>query len=729
MDRNGTKTELSLPELWQIVKRRAPLALAAAFIVGLIYFLIAMRATPTYVAEAQVVIDVTDQQIVASPTPQTALDTALMDTQVEVIASRAIAERVAKALNLYERDEFQPKPPTGVKKVLRTLSDGVSQTLWGNPDPDTLFNEDQRAQRKRTTIINSLMKTVSSRRAGLSYVLSVRVRTNDPVLSAEIANEYAEQYVLNQVENKFETSRMINDWLNSRLGELSQSVEDAEREVQDYRRQANLLSVSGSDLVDRQIERLLNEISDLQRRVTESTAALQIALDSQDSDSLSPVLGSDRIIDLRAEEARILTQREELRTRYGNSHPQTVSVENQLSGVRTEIDSEVRRIIVSLESDLGADQQSLAQAEDQLARLRGQAVSNNRAQVRLAELQRQADAERQIYEQFLARNQELTAISELQQPDAQVLSPAVLPDGPSTPSVRLQLAIAILLGGATAAMVVILWEVFEKRFFTVPDVERFTDLPCLTVIPELNRSRNPITYLDKKPFSSFAESLRRLLTEVDIRNEARPSSYPNLEKGRSKARRGVVVAIIASTEREGKTTTAYGLAVTAQRLLNHRILIIDGDMRRNSLSKTLGIKAEKGLYELLKGDLEPDDVIQTMPDGNFDIIPSRFDQEQNTVVDYASVADTLDRLRARYDLILVDTAPILAVADTRQFVRAADEVVALIRWKSTTRDAVQLLLDTAARLGVNLRGFVLTRRKRIRDNLYTYKDNSRYFVE
>lgn len=729
MDRTAAKPDFTLPEIWAIIKRRALVSILAALAVGVLYFLVAMRATPTYTAEAQVVIDLSDQQIVASPTQQTALDTALIDTQVEVIASRAIAERVATTLNLFERDEFKPKPPSGLRKIIRLVSDGISQSVWGNRDPDTWLNEEQRAQKLRNATVNALMNTVTSRREGLSYVLSVRVRTSDPVLSTDIANEYAEQYVLNQVENKFETSRMINDWLNSRLGELGASVEEADRAVQDYRRQANLLSVSGSDLVERQIERLLNEISDLQRRVTESSAALQIALESQESDTLSPVLNSDRIINLRAEEARILTRREELRTRYGNSHPDTISVENQLQGARAEIDAEVRRIIVSLESDLNTDRQTLAEAEQRLGQLRGQAVSNNRAQVRLNELERQAEAERQIYEQFLTRNQELTAISELQQPDAQVLSAAVLPDGPSTPSARLQLAVALFLGVVVAAMTGVLREVFETRFFTVPDVERFTGLQCLTVVPELKGSRDPIEYLRKKPFSSFTESLRRVLTEIDIRHEAKPSPYTKLGQDKPDKRRGLVMAVIASGEGEGKTTTSFGLAITAQRLLNHRILLVDGDLRKNTLSKSLGLDAEKGMYQLLSGELKPEDVIQKFPDSGFDVIPSKFDDEQLAVVDYASVTDVIDKLRDSYNLILIDTAPILAVSDTRQFVSAADEVIALVRWKSTSRDAVRLLIDTAERLGVTFRGFVLTRKKRMRDNLYTYKNYSSYFVE
>lgn len=710
--RGDVVVDISFRELWELLKRRVAIAALVGLMVAALVFVMSMRQKPMYASEALVLIDRSERQVVDSPASDVERsDSTVVDTEVEVLKSRKLARRVADKLDLYSHPVFIPTPPTGLRKWALGATRGVTHFLWQSPDPEIWLSSEELVEQRKNASIDKVLNSTKVRRNGLTYVIAIRARTPDPSLSAAVANEFAHQYVLNQVQSKFDSSQVLNDWVGSRLDELRNQVETAEAAVDSYRRQAGLLNVTGADLVERQIVELSNEIAAQRRKLEDSEAKLAIARESQTSDALSPVLTSDRIVNLRATEAQILDEKSELQTTLGPSHPDVAKVENRLKSVERELSNEIARIVSSLESDVAANRRGVEAGEARLRQLQSKAVQNNTAIVNLTELERQASASRSLYEQFLARNQELTAMTELEQPGAQILSEAVIPARPYAPSVRLQLAIALLVGAAAGFLTIVWREIFESRFLSPKDIYRATGVTCLTTVPN-RKGMQPIhEEIAGKPFSYLSECVRRILTELEMRKTGSDGL-------------GKVATIVASGRHEGKTTMALGLAIVARNAGHRRILLIDADMRKNSLTKALDMAAGDGLHQVLSGEIPYEQAIQTSAEFGFDVLPSDFDATYPAIVNELAVKELLLAVREKYDLIIVDTAPLLAISETRYFVRYSDDLVALIRWKSTTQEDTKVLLSTLEGLGKAPSNFVMTRYEGQSDS---YSANQSYY--
>ena len=706
--------DISFRELWDIVKRRMLVAAIIAVLVSVTVFVLAMRQTPRYDSEALVMIDRSERELVDSPMSDIQRsDSTMVDTEVEVLRSRKLARRVAENLDLFESEEFRKSKPGGVARIIQGASGLVSDIFGPTSDSELYLNTEQLAEQQRNASIDKLLGTTSVRRNGLTFVIAIRARTRDPVLSAAIANEYADQYVLNQVQSKFDSSQMLNTWVAERLDELRQEVATAEEAVDGFRQTAGLLNVSGSDIVERQIVEQSNEVAALRRRLEDSEAKLEIARASQQSESLSPVLTSDRIIDLREQESRILDEVSKVRSTLGPMHPDYLTVENRLQVVQRELINEIDRIVASLENDVSTHRRGLEASERRLAALQSQAVRNNSSILRLTELQRQSEAARSMYEQFLARNQELTAITNLEQPGAQVLSEAVIPSAPASPNPRLQFAIALLFGAMMGVASIVGREVFESRFLAPADLERTTGISCLTTIPETRSGRALHLDVAEKPFSYLTECIRRILTDLDLKIGA-PMGRCN------------VVAVVAAGPQEGKPGVSLGLAIVAKNSGSRRILIVDADLRKNTLTKLLGMPASNGLQQVLAGEISVSEALQRSPEFGFDVLTSDFSEDYPAIVNEQAVQDLLQQLREDYDLIIIDTAPMLAISETRFFVRFADEIVALVRWRRTKQDDVREMLKSLQHLGKNPDSLILTNYSR---KTGIYSANQTYYSE
>ena len=187
-----------------------------------------------------------------------------------------------------------------------------------------------------------------------------------------------------------------------------------------------------------------------------------------------------------------------------------------------------------------------------------------------------------------------------------------------------------------------------------------------------------------------------------------------------------VVAVVAAGPQEGKTGVSLGLAIVAKNSGSRRILIVDADLRKNTLTKLLGMPASNGLQQVLAGEISVSEALQRSPEFGFDVLTSDFSEDYPAIVNEQAVQDLLQQLREDYDLIVIDTAPMLAISETRFFVRFADEIVALVRWRRTKQDDVREMLKSLQHLGKNPDSLILTNYSR---KTGIYSANQTYYSE
>jgi capsular exopolysaccharide synthesis family protein len=327
-------------------------------------------------------------------------------------------------------------------------------------------------------------------------------------------------------------------------------------------------------------------------------------------------------------------------------------------------------------------------------------VGNNAASVELADLQRRADAASTLYDSLLGRAKQISVDQGSEQSDARVVSHAKIPLGPSSPNQQLNLSLGLVLGLALGAAAVLLMEALDNGLATSEDVERYFGLPHLGALPLLestvkdkSKTALPHEFLVDAPLSAFAESFRNLRASILFSKVDAPVH---------------VIAITSALPSEGKTTTAVCLG-RSMALSGAKVVVVDCDLRRRTISKALEETREHGLVEVLQGVAKLDDVL--IPDGSSDAQFLPLAETAYTPKDLfgsAAMDRLLDELRKRFDYVLLDTAPVIPVSDTRVLAPKADVVVVLAQWRKTPRKAIRAALDLLTSVGAEIGGIALT---------------------
>lgn len=687
--------ELGLGRLIDVFRRRIWVFAVTAGVVFLLVAAATLSATRLYTATAQVQIDMRERRVlgdVESVMSGMSGDTSAVETETQILQSRTLAGRVVDQLKLYADPAFAPPEKPGLAQQIAGVFGAA---------PKLTPAEAAAAQtRAREAAITSLLRSTRITRVGLTYIIDIGVTLPEAEKAAEIANTYAELYLTQQLETKYDTIARANEWLSKRLDDLRAEVQTKEREVEMYRTQSGLLSAEGSTLTEQSIAQLNLELVQSRAALAERTARLRgvenAVAAGGSPESAAEALSSPVIAQLRERQADLARERAELSTKLGPKHPDMQRIAKEQADLEQQIQNQVRLIVENLRNEVSIARQRVASIEESLAGQRTNLSANNLGAVKLGELEREAEASRTLYEAFLNRFKQIAEQSGIEQPDARIQSRASTPLAPSSPNTQLNLAIGLVLGLALGAVAVFLIELLERGLRTSEDVTRRIGVPYLGAVPYLDKSDRMVdgefvsaeNYVLKRPVSAFGEALRSIRAGVFFANPDR---------------RVKVVAITSSVPDEGKTTTSLGLARISA-LAGSRTVLVDCDLRRRSATHALGIEVEKGLTEVLFKTATLQDVIRKDPGSGADVVPlAQAEFTPRDLFGSDAMRQLIDQLRAKYDVIILDTAPVLPLADTRVLAALADTVLLVARWGRTpaalVKEAVEQLRSHNARVG------------------------------
>lgn len=710
----------NLRNLLAIFRRRMRLFGAIALVIFLISLLLTVQATPRYTSEARVMFNTRQEQVMASAEVLSELpvESGVIDTEVEVIQSRGIARQVAARLQLENDPEFNwaLRPPSAMASFFARLQ---GRTLPRPERPRT--PEEIEAGRERAT--SALRGGLGVRRSGLTYIIGIRFTSLDPEKSARIANAYAEQYILNQIEAKYSATNQANTFLSSRLEDLRAEVLAAETAVEQYRVSNNLLSSSGTTLTEQEISTYNQQLATARadQAVEEArlrTARNQLARGSV-GDDVGEALQSSVVSQLRGQRSTVATRVADLEANYGPRYPELIRAKQELAAIDGQIAAEIRRVISNLEARAQVARDRTASVQATLGRARGTLAGNNAAGVRLNELERNAESVRTLYEGLLERYQETSAQSGGATADSRIVSEARANGNPSSPNVPVNLALGFILAMAAGLVAVVFVELLDDGLMTAEDVESRLSLPTLGSIPLLmsiaegkDRKMLPTDYLIARPLSGFAEAFRSLRTSILYARVGDPVK---------------VITVTSALPGEGKTTTAVCLAISGAKA-GSKVVIVDCDIRRRNVSRLLGVEAEVGLLDVLDGKVALKDALlqgETSGAWVLPIAPREFTPTE--VFNTEAMGNLLDTLRSEFDLVILDTAPVLAIAETRVLASRSDAVVFLARWRKTPAKAADAALRALEQSEAHIAGVVLTQVDVNQQARYGYGDPGYYY--
>ncbi len=716
-----------------MVYRRFWLIVSGFLVVFLAVAYITFTATPVYKASTTIQLGANQENVIdlGSVLGGIVANTAAIDTEVMVISSKSLLSKVADRQKLIEDPEFnwtlvEYKPGlidglvTPIKKGLGMRTERV--------DPYAGLSAEEREAAIMESVVEALSGRVNVSRVGTTYLLTVEVMSTSPETAARLANAVADQYRVQQLDTKLDATRRATEWLGERVSGLRDEVAEKENRVEVYRAQNGLDTAMGTTLAEQKIADLTKQKTQLDFDLSQARARYENMRRQIDSgtgvDGISEVLNSPLVARLKEQLSILRGRVAELETKLGPQHPELIGARNEVVDVERQMTAEVNRIAENLESEVKALQDQVNAIQGRLNQANAQLRGNSIASVRLRELERDAETSRVLYEEFIARSKETSVQDDLVQADAAILSAASVPGSPAAPKKKLNLLIGAVLGAAIGAAMAIIAEMFDAKISSTEDIERKLGVSAIGSVPLIRASSlfglgqtNPADYLVENPLSAYAESVRYLRAAI---------AFSDLDSETK------TVAITSSLPDEGKTSLTLSLGRMSA-MSGSRTIVIDGDFRRRQLTEAAGMSPEIGFIEHLFGAGQLSDAIQKDSKTMLDILPlSQSGHTPHDVFGTRAFDDLLSRLRSMYDLILIDTGPLLLMAEARVVAGKVDKTILMVRWRHSTRAAVKQSLNllrsfNADILGATLNMVDLNRRRHHRDPGASYKAYRKYY--
>ena len=735
--------KLPLLDYLQLLWFRRKLIIAITLFVAVVSYIQVNEIKNVYTATSTMVIGLPESQVV-NIQEVLSRGNSLGDvaSEIEVLRSRVLAAKVIERLDLLNHPEFNPslrEPETSLFDFLKYLNPKTwipaswKKTLKEAMGKETMRvvpaaaapaseqdAEEQKRNRRMATATNILISKLNVKAVDWGKVINITFSSLDPKTASRVANDFPEAYIVDQLEAKFEATEKANAWLTEQLQELETMVVDSERAVEFYRDEYGLAEGSGNTLLDTQVSELSSQLIIARSELAEVNARLNqlrrlLESGGQGAETAAEVMSSALVQQLRTQEAQALSRQSELSVELGPKHPRMLQVSAEIIEIRERIRDEVQRIAIGLEQEAEFARTRVASLETNLRAARGETSAQNKEAIQLRALEREAAANRTLYQTFLNRFKETSSTQGLESSDARIISAAEVPGWPSSPNRKKLLTQYILLGFFGACGLVLALQMLNPGMMTPEQVQQVLKEYVIGLIPISPNKAAPHDYVLEKPNSGLVEAINSLKFGLSLSDPDHPVK---------------AIQVTSSVPEEGKTTLAIALA-RVMAASGQKVVLIDGDLRRSSIGKKLNMpEKHRGLSDLvLAGDEPLAEFLLRDEKGNVDVIPTGTAKYANATDIFSShrMEEIVAMLKSIYDLIIIDTPPVMAVADARIIGRIVDKTLFVVRWDKTPRKVARAAVEQLHRAEVDIAGVVLQQVDLDRYGRMGYGDSGYYY--
>ncbi|WP_106744934.1 Wzz/FepE/Etk N-terminal domain-containing protein [Yoonia maritima] len=683
---------IDLRDVVAVLRRRNRLIGLTLFVFLTVAFVYLTAATPLYTARALIRIDPQETNLLDpsdTGVSNASVEATRLETEVEILKSSNIGLQTITSLDLEQSEEFGPSV---------SLADQFKVTfgfdLPAPPSGSDLTN----------LTLSKFNDALSVRRLGLTYIVSVEATTPDPTLSASIANTHAAMYIQDQVTGRSEASIASRDVLQSQLQSARGNLEQSNDTLRNYI-ETNVIRLADEAgnrelaSIGRRLQNITQQLSDFE----DAVVIAQSARDSGDWETLAAQVGDDALSNL--ERQRVQLQQRLQASQVGSDEAFDLSL--GLAALEGQIQERGEQVFERLETQMLNTHDSRIALLDEVQSTVLQSELSASTLADIYSLQQEAGIAQRQYDQLLSRIRDLETQSVLQVANSRVVSDAMVPSSPALPNRKVVFALALVAGVTFGIGFAFLKELYFGGITSASQLQNIIPTQVGGIIPKVNSSNVKEVLADRivnDPMSPFAESFRKLRASIDE------------EIGEKKG--GRVIMVTSAIPAEGKSTTALSLA-RVYAAAGKLTLLVDADLRNPSVHSFLGVEPESGLLEYLiehsgrsqKGErvtgellgghseVEQFYVVDPLTDGG--VILGR--KKAHTPTDAPLQSDVFVELingaRSSFDVIIIDTAPLVPVVDTRYVTPHVDAAVLCVRFGEASQSEVRSAFEQLVKAG------------------------------
>jgi polysaccharide biosynthesis transport protein len=696
--------ESTAGEYFRILLKRKWVVIATFAAIFFVVAIASLKTTPVYDASGTIAINKPDSTLNFQNSGTLSLDyfdPTELDTEVKILQSDILALQVIRELNLDRSSDIsgQAPPPS---------SDLAPDPLQADPA-------------KASAMINDFKGNLKVQLSPNTRIVEVHYRSPDPQMAANVVNTLMQTYVENNFKARFESTMQASDWLSKQLVDLQMKVETSQEKLVRYQKEHEILGTDEKqNIIMEKLDEINKELTSAESERMDKEALYRL-VEGGDPDAIASSAaaieeegagaqsGTALLGSLREKQADLKIQAADLSTQFGPSYPKLSQLNNQLKEIDAQIQVEMRKLVAKVRGQYTAAMQREQMLHEALDKQKQEANKLNESAIEYSLLKRDVDTNRQLYEGLLEKLKEAGVAAGLKSNNFRIVDGARPPQSPVEPNIPRNLMFAGILGIASGIGLAFLLEGLDNTVRTTEQAQVISGVASLGMIPLGSKSAsegpNPKRLViatsneavelvtQVRPQSQMAESYRALRTSLLLSNLGAPPK---------------VIMVTSALPQEGKTTTSINTAVVlAQKGV--RVLLVDADLRRPSIHKTLGMGPHSGLSNVLTGSTTLEQAISRSA-----VLPNLFVLPAGTpppnpaeLLASSNMKDTVDQLKEQFDHIVIDTPPSLSVTDAVVLSPRADAVVLVIRSGQTTKQALRRSRDILMQVNAKVVGVLL----------------------
>ncbi len=689
------KTDLHLLDMIGTVRKYRRIVLAFFLIVFGLVVLFTYAATPLYEGVAKVLIEKVDNGDLTGRVRGSSYDPEFYKTQLQLIRSRTVVEKVVEILNLEENYDRYLEAANKKRTILQFTWQLASEAVADAKR--ILFGKAQKDQSRKDAIIDKISESLFVKPVPGTRLITINYLSPNPELAAMVANTTAKAYIDETLQMKMNATRTNLEWMGRKAQDEAQKLKASEQALQDYMKANDIVTLEDRITV---VPEKLSEINIQLLRAETRRKELEILVskinrakgDYRKAESMSAIASDLALQAIRSQIVETEKSIMELSNKFGSKHPLMVKARGDLQVLERKRRQEIDRIIDSIQTDYELARSNENTLRSKLTGTKSEAMGLNEKFIQYGALKRIVDTNRELYDALMLKLKEQSITEDSSPVVLWIVEKAMLPKFPATPSKKVNLLLGLIIGLAGGIALAFFMNYLDNTVKDPEEAEAILGIPILGVISMRRHLKHPVeeTVLSE-PQSAFAESYRGLRTAVFL-------SFADQAPRR--------ILLTSAGMGEGKTTTIINLAQTLVQS-DKKVLLVDGDLRKPRIHQILKLSNSRGLSTYLAGAVDGH-IVQKTSVNNLYVIPAGpIPPNPSELLSSNRLPSLLDSLSNEFDIILCDSPPVLPVSDTRLLCRLFEGVILVAAGGKTTYEIADRTLRTLRDAGARILGLVI----------------------